>query len=235
MGPAAALVLIVGLNAAALRLFPPAAAPVRTPHLDAENAVRDVSLIALGMRRLAADVKFVEMLVYYGSPEERENPFEYLHSYYFEGAGGHRHIHEGGVYPELAPRALRVLELDPRFSYAALYAAGALAFNLQRPDEAVSLLTQARLFDPRDWRYPFYIAAIGFHKQGDGERVLSELAPVLSDPECPTMLKNMAAFLDVRLNHIPQAVRLYRQILESRDTAYRTAARDALEKLGERP
>ena len=233
MGPAAALVLIVGLNAGALRLFPPA--PTRPAHFDAENAVRNASLIALGMRRLAADVEFVEMLVYYGSPEEREHPFEYLHSYYFEVAARHGHIREGGVYPELASRALRILELDPGFSYAPLYAAGALAFNLQRPDEAVSLLTQARLYEPKNWRYPFYIAAIGFHKQGDGERVLSELAPVLSDPECPTMLKNMAAFLDVRLNHIPQAVRLYRQILESRDTAYRAAAREALEKLGERP
>ena len=230
----AALALIAGLNAATLRLHQPSPSPARSVHLSKETAIRDASLIALGMRRLAADLEFVEMLVYYGSPEEGEAPFEYLRSYYFESPR-HQHIHEGGAYPELSPRALRILELDPGFSYAALYAAGALAFNLQRPDDAVSLLEKARAYGPKNWRYDLYIAAAGFHKQGDAERVLSVLAPVLADPECPTMLKNMAAYLDVRLNRVPQAVRLYRQILESRDTAYRDVAREALVKLGEKP
>ncbi|MEI8191269.1 MAG: hypothetical protein WCI75_16255, partial [candidate division NC10 bacterium] len=129
MKPLAALALVVGLNAAAIRLFQPALPSARAANFSAENAARDVSLIALGMRRLAADLEFVQMLVYYGTPPEgEESPFEYLHSTYFENRGHHGHIHEGGVYPELGPRALRILALDPRFSYAALYSAGALAF-----------------------------------------------------------------------------------------------------------
>jgi tetratricopeptide (TPR) repeat protein len=128
--------------------------------------------------------------------------------------------------------ALRMLELDPRFSYAALYAAGALAFNLDRPDEALALLDSARRGEPRDWRYGAAIAAIGFHKKGDGASVLRELEPVLRDSECPPMIKNMAAFLCLRLGRRERAASLYGEMLSSKDPAYRETARKALERLG---
>jgi tetratricopeptide (TPR) repeat protein len=234
----AALAFIAALNGAVNRLYISPVPPAQTVRLSPEDAVRTMGFMALGMRRLAADISFIQLLVYYGSPEEEpERPFDYLAQYYSsERHGEHHHEnYEGGSYPELGPRALRILELDPLFSYAPLYSAGALAFNLQRPDEAVALLDEARKREPKNWRYSTTIAAIGFHRKGDGEKVLAELAPVLSDPDCPTMLKNIAAFLNVRTGRKAEAVRLYREILLSRDVNYREEARKSLEKLGTAP
>lgn len=223
----AALLFAVGLNAALLGRWAPPGGQVR---LGPEDALRHIGLMGLGMRRLAADLAFIRMLVYYGSPEhEHDEPYDYLERFYVKEE--HLHSYEGGGYPELGERALGILELDPSFSYAPLYAAGALAFNLQRPDEALSVLDAARRHDPKDWRYASYLAAIAFHKKGDPRKVLAELSPVLADPDCPTMLKNIAAFIHSRHGDKAEAVRLYEEILLSRDKDYRDEAARKLKEL----
>ncbi|HAH05279.1 MAG TPA: hypothetical protein DCM05_01955 [Elusimicrobia bacterium] len=227
----AVLLFVAGLNAALLSRWAPPVLPGQKLHLAPEDAVGHIGFMALGMRRLAADVAFIRMLVYYGSPEgEKEHPYEYLAEYYSQASPEH-HAYEGGGYPQLGPRSLRILELDPYFSYAPLYAAGALAFNLQRPEEALTLLDEARRFEPRNWRYSAYMAAVAFHKKGDGMKVLSELAPALADPDCPTMLRNIAAFINLRYGRKEEAARLYEEILLSRDDNYHAEARRKLKEL----
>lgn len=201
--------------------------------LEPDTAVETAGLLALGMRRLAADLGLVRLLVYYGTPEgdeaeEHEHaPFDPEHP---ERSWG------GGRYHEIGPRARRILALDPTFTYAGLYAAGALAFNLNRPEEALDILEKAHAADPRNERYAAYIAAIGFHRKGDPKRVLEVLEPTLKDPDCPTMIKHLAAFLYRRTGRRADAVRLYREIVEtSRDAGYVGMARRALAELGERP
>ncbi|MBI5202230.1 MAG: hypothetical protein HY925_11630, partial [Elusimicrobia bacterium] len=179
----------------------------------------------LGMRRLAADVDFIRLLMYYGAEE-----------------AGHEHAtHEneyhsaGGEYPELAPRAIRILDLDPWFEYAAQYAAAALAFNLEKPDEALAVLRHASARDPKNWQYRAYVAAIGFRRAGDMARVRDELLPVTRDPECPVMLKHIVAYIEKKLGHREEAIRLYRDIMQSRDKGYRGLAEKALQELGAAP
>ncbi|HVE13825.1 MAG TPA: tetratricopeptide repeat protein [Elusimicrobiota bacterium] len=226
-GPVEGACLAAALAAAAVAL-------PRTPHpfpppsqlrLVPEEAVASASLVSLGMHRLAADLAFIRLVVYYGSPdrdarEQAEHPEEGPHD------------HAGGVYRDIGPRALRVLSLDPYFEYPVLYAAGALAFNLHRPDEALSLLAEALRYEPRNWKYLSYVGAVGFAKKGDPERALAELAGVLASPDCPTMLRSIAAFMCVRMGRREQAIKLYRQILESRDEGYHPNARRMLERLG---
>ncbi|MEK7746849.1 MAG: hypothetical protein AAB576_09295 [Elusimicrobiota bacterium] len=219
--PWLALAAAVGaLNFTALRLLPAPFPPAREMQLAREDAARNATLLSLGMRRLAADIAFVRMLLYYGTPEQG-------------GHEGHAHgpDYGSGHYFDLAPQARRILDLDPRFSYTVLYAAGALAFNLDRPQEALALLESGRRTEPKNWRYASTIAAIGFHAKGDASKVLSELEPLLRERDCPTMLKNIAAFLCVRSGRKAEARRLYREILESRDKDYHEVARKALERL----
>ncbi len=66
---AAALAGAVAANTLALKAFQsplPSPAEMQLTH---GNAVEAVSLLALGMRRLAADLEFIRLLMYYGGEE----------------------------------------------------------------------------------------------------------------------------------------------------------------------
>ncbi len=215
---AAGVALCAALNAGFFAAWQgrPAPLPLR---LSPETAVESAGLLSLGMRRLAADAGMIRLLIYYGTVEA--------------GADEEAAEQGGGDYPEIAVRARRILALDPTFSYAALWAAGALAFNLKRPDEALALLDDAMKADPRNWKYRAYLGAIGFQKKGDPDRVLALLQPTLSEPDCPTMIKSMVAFLYFQRGHREEAERIYLDILAtSRDEGYRDTARRMLRRLG---
>lgn len=229
---AAAFSLVCVLNALSAKL---PRAPFPGPdsmRLTHEDATQNCALLALGMRRLAADLAFIRLLMYYGTPEG-----EAPHS--GSPAEPERHEHDrsygGGEYAEMLPRALRVLELDPYLSYAPLWSSGALAFNLNRPEEALQVLRAAVRWQPRQWKYRAYMAAIGFHKDGNPKEVVAELTPLLSDPDCPALIKNILAYLNRRLGRGEEAVRIYLDLLASRDSSYHPVARKALRELGARP
>lgn len=194
--------------------------------LGSEHALQDLAFIAVGMRRQAADLHFIRLLQYYGTPEAGPEDHEPHRS----DPGGRQY--GGGVYPEVLPRSLRCLDLDPYFRYGALYAAGALAFNLDRTEEAVALLQQALARDPRAWRYHLYIAAIAYRKDREFGKLVAVLEPALDDPDCPAMLKVILAGIYQKLGQPEKAAGLYRAILETtRDPEYREIARRRLEKL----
>lgn len=212
--------LCAGVNAGTSSLRPPMRAAA--PKLEAESAVQTTGLMSLGMRRLAADLELIRLLVYYGTPEPGQSESA------FENGGGH--------FPEVGPRARRILDLDPSFSYAAFYAAGALAFNLERPDEALDLLETAGKNDPANAQYALYVAAVGLARKGDARRAVEALEPMLASPDCPTMLKSMAALMHRRLGHKKRAAEIYLDILgTSRDSGYRDIARRGLESMGFHP
>jgi tetratricopeptide (TPR) repeat protein len=226
------LLLAAGVNAA---FIPAARPPARgvPMRLSPETAVETAGLMSLGMRRMAADLELIRLLVYYGTPDEdiiaKQQEME------ARGEHGEK-LYGAGRYPELLARARRIVELDPKFSYAVLYGAGALAFNVGRPNEALDLLEDALKRDPDNAQYRAYIGAVGFQKSGDTNRVLAMLEPTLSRPDCPTMIKSMVAFMYKRLGRRAQAIRVYRDILDTtRDAGYRATAEHALVELGAAP
>jgi tetratricopeptide (TPR) repeat protein len=186
------------------------------------------------MRRLAADLGLIRLLVYYGSPEsEGDKHEEHGHAGETFDPKHPENFWGGGKYPGLGPRARRILDIDPSLSYATLYAAGALAFNLNRPQEALDVLSYGLRRDPSNLQYHAYVAAIGFHRHGDTGSVMRILEPLLKSPDCPTMIKSMMAFLYRRTGRREKAIRLYREILEtSRDPGYRRTAEKRLKALG---
>jgi tetratricopeptide (TPR) repeat protein len=230
----AALGLCAALNSFSLRLRP-AAWPLGQG-LASESALETSALVSLGMRRLAADLGLVRMLIYYGSAEDGPEGHE-AHHHHSRFDPDHPELSwGGGLYPELGPRALRILDADPSFSYAALFAAGALAFNLNRPQDALRVLDYALNRNPRNHEFQAYVAAIGFHRQGDAQGVISRLEPVLGAPDCPVMIKHMVAYLYAKSGQDGKARALYREIRDtSKDPGYRRMAETALERLARRP
>ena len=208
-----------------LSLCPPARLSPGSPvSLAGDGVVANASFWSLGMRRLAADLAFIRLLVYYGTHEDEEE-------------GGHQHGYEGPDrreegYPEIADRVRRIAAMDPYWNYPVMYGVGALAFNLQRPDEALALLEDALKLQPGDLQYIALVGAVGFHRGGDLSTAVDRMMPAIDHPGAPTMLRNMAAYMNERLGRRETAVRLYREILLSRDTYYYEAAERGLRRLG---
>ncbi len=185
-----------------------------------KHPVEILTLLNLGLRRLAADIAMVRLLIYYGSSEAMAddlNPPKGV-----------------TLYPGILPRAKEILSLDPSFSYVRFYAAGALAFNLGRPDEAIELLREGLILDPDNSKYKAYIAAIAFSQKGDARQAVEALSPYLNSPKTPSMIKNIAAFIYLRLKKWPQAAELYQELLKSKDAGYRKEAKKMLEKIKKR-
>lgn len=204
--------------------FPPPS-EMRVP---AAGATGDMLALAFGARRLFADVWFIRLMQYYGTREFHGDE---------EAEAGERHHHEhgdygGGGYPLFLPMARHVLEVDPAFTAAGLYGAACLAFNLQRGEEAQELINYALRYNPREWKYLTMLAAIGYSKSGNAVAVAEAIAPILKDPDCPVMLKQLAAFLNKKAGNYAAAAAIYADIAAtSRDEAYVRNAGKELEKL----
>ncbi len=226
MARAAALLLIAAFNASRPSFLAGTPALPLPRILAAQgDAGEEALFLSLGMRRLLADLWMARLLLYYGAAEAAQ-----------PSADAERAEHSGsGAYPEIAARAAGILALDPSYTYAALYAAGALGFNLGRPEEGIRLLTRALAGDPGNWRYRAYIGALGFVKNGDTRAAVALLEPTLGMPDCPMMIKSMTAYLLLKLGDDGKAGRLYRIILATaKDPGYQDIARKRLEQIRRR-
>ena len=75
----------------------------------------------------------------------------------------------------------------------------------------------------------------GYSKAKDPSSVAAAIAPLLKEPDCPVMLKQLAAFLNKRAGNLAAAAAIYSDIAAtSRDEFYVRNARRELEKLAGR-
>lgn len=216
-----------------------------------EYALSDTFFVMLGLRRLGADLAFIQLLQYYGTPPEELGDENGPHARGGRPHGpgeveeGHDHVHldrqaEADLnpserlseYPRLLDLGLRVQGLDPYFRFANLFSAGALGFNLNRDDEAVALLKKSAATDPQFWQYRLYAAAIAYRKNNEIQQVINLLEEAVKYPDCPSMLQNILAGMHKKQGNFRRAAEIYFHTMEtSRDIAYATDARKKLEEL----
>ncbi|OGS16932.1 MAG: hypothetical protein A2234_08990 [Elusimicrobia bacterium RIFOXYA2_FULL_58_8] len=189
--------------------------------------------LAFGARRLFADLWFIRLMQYYGSVEFSEADQDAAAGTHKHGVGCRHGANFGaGKYPLFLPMARHILEIDPGFVSSGLYAAGSLAFNMGRAAEAEELLVYAMRYAPKEWKYLNVLAAIGYSKSGNPAAVAEQIRPLLREPDCPVMLKQLAAFLNKKAGKYAAAAEIYADIAAtSRDAAYVQNARRELEKL----
>jgi hypothetical protein len=215
--------------------FPPPS-ELRAP---LSGATGDMLALAAGARRLFADLWFVRLMQYYGTSEVRERSEEPGHEGHAHSIDEHGHAQCShgkdfgkGNYPLFLPLARHIIEVDPSFTAGALYGAASLAFNMDRPAEAEELLRYGLEYSPKEWRYLTVLAAIGYSKAKDPSSVAATIAPLLKDPDCPVMLKQLAAFLNKKAGDFAAAAAIYADIAAtSKDPAYVANARRELEKI----
>lgn len=211
-------------------------------------AAQDMAMVLNGARRLGADLAFIQLMQYYGSPENanphhprgwaRKSP-----PLHHEEHEGHVHLHMGSEgnadatnrpsrsFPQLLEYTLRAGSLDPRFHFLFLFSSGALAFNLNRGDDAMTALEQGARGDPSFWRYRLYQGAIAFRKNQEIDKAIANLEEAISDPECPSMIKNILGNIYIKQGNYQRAKEIYLDLLNSRDGSYKQFAEQQLRKL----
>ncbi|PIS46586.1 MAG: hypothetical protein COT17_07840 [Elusimicrobia bacterium CG08_land_8_20_14_0_20_51_18] len=191
--------------------------------------------ISFGMRRLLADVSFIRLMQYYGTAEIHEGAKKHEHC----DERGHCHHHyEGepefgkGDYPLFVQMTRDIIFLDPYFKEAVLYSAGSLAFNLNKPDDAVSVLNTALLFTPGDWHYVKLLGAIAQSRLRNKEKIAEFMYEIAMREDTPVMVKQIAAFLNKKAGRKLKAAEIYGNILKTtKDPFYLDNARRQLEAL----
>jgi tetratricopeptide (TPR) repeat protein len=201
-----------------------------------QYALTDASVVLSGLRRLGADLAFIQLLQYYSSEVTEEEHREMVEEgHWHMGTEGNADLHPNvrlSNYPKLISYALRAASLDPYFHYNFIFTAGALAFNLNRDDEALTLLSEGARWEPNFWQYRLYAGAIGFRKSNSIDKVVALLEEAIKDPDCPSMVENILANIYKRQGNYQRAAEIYALMIQtSRDPAYVGTAKQKLDEL----
>jgi tetratricopeptide (TPR) repeat protein len=179
--------------------------------LGSEGGFRDFAGLLFGSRRLTADIGWISLLQYYGMHERGEESYSALGK---------------GKYPSLKKMVFRVTRLDPTFHYAYLYGAGSLAFNLNRPEEALDILKEGIENSPTYWRFRLYVGAIVYKQKGRFDDMIALLEDATRYPDCPTLVKSVLANIYKERKNYKRALEIWIGVLEGneRDSWYREQA-----------
>lgn len=193
--------------------FPPLSVSLSSP----TTRLRDFNGIGLGLRRLAADLAWIETLQYYGTREAGQTEEE------FENGQG--------KYPDFLAYCERVARLDPSFTYVYFYGGGVLAWNLDRLAEGEVLLKLGVQNNPHEWRLQQYLGALAFQKNHDVKRLAEFLESYVDDPDCPNLLRSILANIYKKEKRYPDSLRIWFKVLDTKDPAYRDRASQQIEEL----
>ncbi|MEW5951579.1 MAG: hypothetical protein GX447_07695 [Elusimicrobia bacterium] len=173
--------------------------------------------LSFGLRKAGAGILFINLLQYYGTPEIPEHAEIIEH----EDGHGHKHIHyEGepefgaGEYPLFYEYSKKILFLDPYFVNAALYSCGALAFNLNRPDQAIALIKTVLSYSKNQDYYKM-LAAIAAKNAGTRKELAEIMYEIALKEDTPVILKNSAAFINKKIGRNDRARDIYKIILKT--------------------
>jgi tetratricopeptide (TPR) repeat protein len=180
---------------------------------------RDSVLAASGMRAMAADLAWVQLLQYMAGnlPEIADRP-------------GRRH-------DRVLELSRRVFRLDPSFRRAVLYGASVLGWfeEVDRPAEAALLLEEGIRRVPEEPLFKLYLAALAFKRQGQDEQMVALLERSFDDPTTPSTMKAILASLYARRGEDEKALATWQRILASpADAAEHPRARERSASLREK-
>ncbi|OGS18961.1 MAG: hypothetical protein A3J83_00970 [Elusimicrobia bacterium RIFOXYA2_FULL_40_6] len=195
--------------------------PQNQPPVD-QYALFDLSGVVFGVRKMAADIAWIQVLQYYGGDEEDakhkhdEECKEHDHERCTDGV-----TYGSGEYSDLKNLTRRVMLLDPYFHYACVYGGACLAWNLNRPDEGIALLDEGIRNVPDYWQFTIYKMAIIYKKLDKYQDMVGKLEEALKHPDCPIMVKAMLANLHKKNGNYVRALQIWVGIYDLGQTDYR--------------
>jgi tetratricopeptide (TPR) repeat protein len=183
--------------------FPPLSMSLSSP----VATLSDFAGIALGFRKLTADVAWIQTLIYYGTFEEGNDPGVVEH----EG---------GGRYPLFLAYCERVAQIDPNFKNVFYYGGGVLGWNLNRLDEAETLLKEGIQRHPKEWRFQQFLAGLAFQKNHNINKLVEFLEGFVEQPDCPNMLRSILANIYKKQKRYRESIQIWTMVYETGDHIY---------------
>jgi len=146
----------------------------------------DFAGFLLGMRKIFADITWLQTLQYYGG-----GGFEDIVSdeEYKKYAADKDRKGEYGKYSHLLELCRKTVGFDPYFKYVYLFGSASLAWNLTRYDEALDLLNEGIKYNPTYYPFHLYAAAIVYSKEGNAEKMIENLEAAVRYKDCPFEVK----------------------------------------------
>lgn len=182
--------------------FPPLAVSLSSP----VARLSDFAGIALGFRKLTADLAWIQTVIYYGTEEEGTD--------HEEAENG------GGRYPLLLAYCQRVAQIDPNFKYVFYYGGTALGWNLNRLDEAEELLKEGIQAHPKEWHFQQFLAAIAYQKNHDINNLIDFLKVFIEEPDCPNILRSILANIYKKQKRYVEAIHVWMIVYDTQDPNY---------------
>jgi hypothetical protein len=182
-----------------------------------QYAMMDMALGCGGLRRLGAGLAWVQLLQYYGNSDNGTDK-----------------------YKDFLQYCWRIVYFDPFASYAYLTGSAGLAWNMARPEEALSLLEYGiRVTDEYGvnmtsdfrqpfWQYHLYVSAIVYKQKGDFSNMIQMLVKAAQQPNCPNMLKAVLANVLESIQDYKGSLRLWFEIYSSNDPMYTKKAEEKI-------
>lgn len=192
------------------------------------NDLIDLGGIVAGTRRIAADIAWIQLLQYYGTPEITEEHLKTCTKSTHDECG----LEYGkGHYSDFLKLTLRIVRLDPTFYYTYLYSAGALAWNLERIDEALQVLKEGMKHNPKYWKFRLYLAGITYKQLNQYKEMVKMLEEAITYTDCPNMIKSILANIYELERRYYDALKLWINIYDSKDITYRLRSKEKIELL----
>lgn len=193
----------------------------------------DLTGIVFGVRRLSSDIAWIQVLQYYGTPEEETEVCNHNHE--------HKdcHCHNGfnfgeGKYYDLLKLCQRTVRLDPYFYYAYLYGCASLTWNLNRDNEGIKLLDEGIKNCPKYWQFYLYKMAIIYKKLYRYKEMVNLLEKVVKEPDCPLMVKAILANIYKKSGEYKKALELWIEIYNFGISEYYQTAEKQIAEIKEK-
>jgi len=132
--------------------------------------------------------------------------------YYGDGSNGADHYAKLYDYCRLAS------DLNPQFLPVYTYGAAALSYQQNRMNEGVELLQKGILANPTVNNLKLMLAAMTYHNSQDYAKEIPFLEIQIAQGNAPTMLVNILANTYKKAGRVDDAIRLWRQILQTTDS-----------------
>jgi tetratricopeptide (TPR) repeat protein len=160
----------------------------------------------MGFRKLTADLAWIQTVIYYGTEEEGTE--------HEEAENG------GGRYPLFLAHCQRVARIDPNYKYVFYYGGSALGWNLNRLDEAETLLKEGVMANPKEWRFQQFLAGLAFQKNHNINSLIDFLKVFIEEKDCPNLLRSILANIYKKQGRYLEAIHVWMIVYDTQDPNY---------------
>ncbi len=109
-------------------------------------------------------------------------------------------------------------DLNPKFISIYTLGASALAFHLNRGNEAIRLLQKGINSNPNDIRLKLMLVSIAYQNTQEYDRVIPFLDAQIERGDAPYMLINILANTYQKVGRYPKAIKLWKKIMRDTDS-----------------